>query len=239
MKLNLTARSTVHEFIDSQHYTIQDYKKNLWELDTFNKITGSIRFTLIQLAHAIDNPSKEYHLVDLGCGGGAFLHSVANWSRKTNIRIKLSGVDYNPLAIEYLNEHVNGNGIKGYTADYKTFLENYPDTIDFIHCSLFCHHLTDTDLTDLIQFALQKNATLIINDLVRSRLAYYGARILTYAFNGTELAKNDGPLSVLKGFTKDELLALIRSAGAYNYRIYFIPLFRFVAVIKPNNNATD
>lgn len=240
MKVNFALRSNSPELIDLQMFSVDEYRKNLVELDTFNRLTGSIRFTLIQLSHNIDNPLGQYHLVDLGCGGGEFLRAADKWSKNKNIHLTLSGIDNNHIAIDYLNERSTENDkIKGYALDYKTFLNDYPGTIDFIHCSLFCHHLSNDELIDLIRIAQKKNAVLIINDLLRHPLAYYGAQMLTTLFNGTKLARNDGPVSVLKGFTKTELLSLIRQAGAFNYRLFFIPFFRFVAVIKPHRNGDD
>ena len=49
-----------------------------------------------------------------------------------------------------------------------------------------------------------------VNDLQRHPLAYHGIRVLTSLFSGSELVRNDAPLSVLRGFKRREWEALAK-----------------------------
>jgi len=122
--------------------------------------------------------------------------------------------------------------------DYKEFLDKNT-SIDIVHCSLFCHHLNDDELVKLFTFFSEKITTgFVINDLHRNRLAYYSAWFFTRLLNGTILAKNDGPVSVLRAFKASELKHLLEKANFKNYTIQKKRLFRFLVVGKTGNNGT-
>ena len=127
--------------------------------------------------------------------------AIADWARLNNYSVRLTGVDMNANAIDYLKiKCVNYHEISGITADYHEYL-NRNEIIDIVHCSLFCHHLKDDELLRLfIYFRQHLKTGFIINDLHRHRLAYYGVWLFTRLLNGTVLAINDGPVSVLRGF---------------------------------------
>src|SRR5665647_1160538 len=53
-----------------------------------------------------------------------------------------------------------------------------------------------------------------------------------HGLNGTALAKNDGPISVLRGFKSGELTGLLAKANIRNYSIQKEWAFRFLIVGK-------
>jgi hypothetical protein len=87
---------------------------------------------------------------------------------------------------------------------------------------------------DLIQFAQKNNSTLVINDLERNRFAYYSIKFLTKIFSKSYLVKNDAPLSVLRGFKKNEWTQLIKLSGVKNYSIKYKWAFRHEIIVYAN-----
>ena len=53
----------------------------------------------------------------------------------------------------------------------------------------------------------------VVNDLVRSRLNWLGARLLLALTTRNRYTRHDGPLSVRRAYTKVELRALLAAAG--------------------------
>ena len=145
----------------------------------------------------------------------------------------------NAEVIEYLKKQCGTYPeITGITGDYKEFLDRNT-SVDIVHCSLFCHHLNDVELIKLFTFINEKVTTgFVINDLQRNWLAYYSAWVFTHLFNGTALAKNDGPISVLRAFKANELKHLLEKANIKNYIIQKKRLFRFLIVGKTDNYGT-
>jgi 2-polyprenyl-3-methyl-5-hydroxy-6-metoxy-1,4-benzoquinol methylase len=224
-------RSFQDELLDSPLVTEKLLVRNLRELDFLNRNSGGHRVTLEGIKMLMTDKLKEYHIVDLGCGSGDLLRVAATWASAKGYRVRLTGVDKHHGAIRYLQgESAGFPEISGTTADYRNFLKN-SSGIDIIVCSLFCHHLNNKELLWLLEkMYSHSTAGFVINDLQRNRLAYYMALAMTRIFGGSELARHDGPVSVLRGFKADELHALFSEAGVKNYIIHRRPFFRLLAV---------
>jgi hypothetical protein len=159
--------------------------------------------------------------------------------QKNHFKVKLTGVDINADVIEYLGSHCRTYPeITGIVSDYQEFLDRNT-SIDIVHCSLFCHHLNEVELIKLFNYFSEKVTTgFIINDLQRNWMAYYSAWFFTRLLNGTILAKNDGPVSVLRAFKVSELTYLFEKANIKNYIIQKKRFFRFLIVGKTSNYGT-
>jgi SAM-dependent methyltransferase len=238
MPNKFTYRSDEKELLDKSNINRGLLNKNLRELDMLNRTTGGHAVSLKGIKQLITDHDKVYHVVDLGCGSGDALKAIADWARLNNYQVKLTGVDWNADAIDYLKIHcVNYPEISGITADYQDYL-NRNESIDIVHCSLFCHHLNDDELLRLfIYFRKHVKTGFIINDLKRHWLAYYSAWIFTRLLNGTELAKNDGPVSVLRGFKSGELIYLLNKANIVDYSIQEEWAFRYLIISKTSSTS--
>ncbi len=205
--------------------------RNLLELDFLNRRLGGHAITLQGIRQLVRLKDRVYHIADLGCGSGESLKYIARWARSKGYKVKLTGIDNNKDAIEYLNQKCKGySEITGVVSDYKTFLLS-AGNVDIIHCSLFCHHLTDAELSELICL-MKANVRVgfIINDLQRTPLAWFAVRIFTTVLNGSKLARHDGPVSVLRGFREKELDKLISEQQVWNYSIQRKWAFRFLVI---------
>jgi 2-polyprenyl-3-methyl-5-hydroxy-6-metoxy-1,4-benzoquinol methylase len=233
MPNKFTFRSSQKELIDESKIPPGLLYKNLKELDILNRTTGGHTLSLKGIKQIITNRNKCYHIVDLGCGSGDALKYIADWARLNKFKIRFTGVDMNADAIEYLKNHcIDYPEINGIATDYKDYL-NKNEEIDLVHCSLFCHHLNDSELLNLF-IHLKQNAKIgfVINDLQRHWLAYYSAWLFPRLLNGTKLAKNDGPISVLRGFKQHEIKQLLEKASVKDYSIQKAFAFRYLIVGK-------
>jgi 2-polyprenyl-3-methyl-5-hydroxy-6-metoxy-1,4-benzoquinol methylase len=233
-------RSDEKELLDESTILRDLLYKNLRELDILNRITGGYAISLKGIKQLISDHQKIYHVVDLGCGNGGTLKKIADWARSNNYCVRLTGVDMNADAIDYLKIHcANYPEINGISIDYHDYIIKN-EVIDIVHCSLFCHHLNDDELLSLfIYFRQHVKAGFIINDLNRNWMAYYSTWLFTRLLNGTVLAKNDGPLSVLRGFRSGELPFLLNKAAIRNYSIHKELMFRILVVGKTEKYETN
>ncbi len=225
-------RSNSKELLDGDEIPDSDLYQNLKELDTINYLLGGYRITYSALKKIIKQ-NKIYTLVDIGCGGGDTLKRIYSWSLKNNYTLKLAGIDLKQTCVNYSNEHKLNVNINFICDDYKNVAKHISQ-IDIIHASLFCHHLTNSQLIELIQFSLKNKSTLVINDLERNKIAYYLIKLLTILFSKSYLVKNDAPLSVLRGFKKHEWIDLIKQSGAENYSVTWQWAFRHQVIIYAN-----
>ena len=239
MNTKFIHRSYEKELLDETNVKQDLLFKNLRELDILNRITGGHSITLKGIKQLITDHSKIYHVVDLGCGSGDSLRYIADWAKKNKFFVQLTGVDMNANVIEYLQKHCyTYPEITGITEDYQDFLDKNT-SIDIVHCSLFCHHLNENELIRLFTYFSEKITTgFVINDLQRNWMAYYSAWFFTRLLNGTVLAKHDGPQSVLRAFSADELRHLIEKSKISNYLIQKEGLFRFLIIGKTDKYET-
>lgn len=227
----LKYRSRQKEMMDAPVISKKLLIQNLRELDFLNRTLGGHTITLQGIKQLVRLKDKQYHIADLGCGSGDTLKHIARWARTNGYKVKLTGIDINEDAIAFLNHHCREySEITGIISDYRLFLQT-SENIDIIHCSLFCHHLTDAELTELISLLKSKvKVGFIINDLQRTWLAWFAVRIFTTVMNGSKLARHDGPVSVLRGFTENELKALLNGENAVNYSISRKWAFRLLVI---------
>ena len=88
--------------------------------------------------------------------------------------------------------------------------------------------MNDEEIAALFKFAFQNKCTLLINDLHRNPFAYYSIKLLTGFFSRSRLVKNDAPLSVLRGFKKDELIKFVSESGYTDFSVKWIWAFRYL-----------
>jgi 2-polyprenyl-3-methyl-5-hydroxy-6-metoxy-1,4-benzoquinol methylase len=224
-------RSDKAEMMDAADIPTALLHQNLHELDLLNRTLGGHAITLSGIKKLVTDKSKTYHIVDLGCGSGDTLKHIAVWARTNDYNVRLSGIDINPDAINYQVKHcIDYPEITGVVSDWQDYLKQ-DNTIDIIHCALFCHHLDDHELAELFSLIQHHTFTgFVINDLRRSWFAYYCVFILTRLLRGSALSRNDGPLSVLRGFTSSELISVIEKANIKHYTIERKWAFRFLIV---------
>jgi 2-polyprenyl-3-methyl-5-hydroxy-6-metoxy-1,4-benzoquinol methylase len=224
-------RSHESEFLDRPQIPKELLFENLRELNFINRISGGNVISIQGIKKLVTIKNKFCHIVDLGCGGGGAIKHIAAWAQRKGYKVKLSGVDKNIDAIHYMEDFCKDYPeIRGVVSDYKDFL-NTATNIDIVHCSLFCHHLNDEELIGLISY-LKKNAKcgFVINDLQRNWISYHLIKLITHLLNGSELSKNDGPISVLRGFRYEELNTLLKNAHVKNYTIKRKWGFRYLIV---------
>ncbi|MFN4150186.1 MAG: methyltransferase domain-containing protein, partial [Candidatus Sericytochromatia bacterium] len=170
----------------------------------------------------------------IGCGGGDFLKEVSLWANKNGFKVNITGIDLKDDCIEYAKNYCNGiKNIKLIKTDFNNIFL-YDKKPDIVHASLFFHHLKDSEIEKFLLKIKEEKVSLIINDLIRSRLAYSSIKILTNAFSKSDLVKNDAPLSVLRGFSKKEWIDLLSRIESLNhsYEIESTIGFRHLVTIR-------
>jgi 2-polyprenyl-3-methyl-5-hydroxy-6-metoxy-1,4-benzoquinol methylase len=234
MPVSFAQRSFQSELLDEPGIPTELLHQNLRELDTINRLLGGHQATLKGLQLLLRDRSRVYHIADIGCGGGDAIRQICRYAERRGFRVRVTGVDMNPDCVSYTQKNCGDlRNVNVVTADYRDFLEE-DKSVDIIHCSLFCHHLDDTQLKELLNKMKQyASVGFIINDLHRHWFAYYSIRFLTRIFNGSKLVRNDAPLSVQRGFTRKEIEQHLYKAGIRG-RIEWIWAFRYLITYHKN-----
>ena len=224
-------RSTHTELLDNDNIPFEDIKQNMKELNFINTWLGGHAITMAGIKKILTvsgTPNSPLRICEAGCGGGDNLRAIEQWCTKKNIAVHLTGIDIKKACIDLAKERMTATKYTWITADYSqvNFTHQKPD---IIFSSLFCHHFSNNALVQMMQW-MQRNSNIgfFINDLHRNTLAYYSIRILTRWFSKSYLVKNDAPLSVLRGFKKNEWEAIMQQAGIQHYSIEWKWAFRWL-----------
>lgn len=229
---SFTQRSGQKELLDNPAIPFEDIKRNMQELDTINTLLGGHKITQkgFDILRKHISPETEIHIVEIGCGGGDNLRAIKTVADKKKLPVKLIGVDINPECIAYAQQQPANKDITFICSDYKTVI--FPQPPHIIFSSLFCHHFTDDELVEMLQWQYQ-NSTIgfFINDLHRHPLAYYSIKIITKLFSKSYLVKNDAPVSVQRSFIKKDWEKLLQGAHINNYTIRWQWAFRWLIIV--------
>jgi len=227
------SRSTEKELLDRNDIPFADIKKNMEELEIINSRLGGHRITIDGVRKLISEfknllQNQGYlTIVEIGCGGGNNLAAIADWAKKKSINLKLIGVDINPDCIAFAREKNKALDIEFICDDYKIAVPRIGVSDIFI-ASLFCHHFNEEEFQKLIRRMITlSRAGFVINDLHRHPVAYYSIKYLTKIFSKSYLVKNDAPLSVLRGFKRNELEDAFKNVDKEYYYIKWKWAFRW------------
>ncbi len=229
--MSLQFRSYQKELLDGEGIPFADIKKNMEELNTINTLLGGHAITVKGFAELV-GLHKRITVCEIGCGGGDNLAAIAQWCHRRKIQVRCIGIDLKKECIEVAGSRKLLNGISEWrVSDYANVV--FAEKPDIIFSSLFCHHFTHEELVSQLQW-MRKNSHLgfFINDLHRHPIAYQSIRMLTRLFSSSYLVKNDAPLSVARGFIKNEWIQIGREAGLANMSIQWKWAFRYLITWK-------
>jgi 2-polyprenyl-3-methyl-5-hydroxy-6-metoxy-1,4-benzoquinol methylase len=235
----LKERSYEAELLDEEIIPQHAFAQMLHEINVINTWLGGHKVTLqgLKAFHPLLLP-QPIHIAEIGSGGGDNLKVIYEWCQSNNIGIQLTGIDIRPECVAYAEEHTRNLPIDYIVSDYKLVTFDTPP--DIIFNSLFCHHFREDELVFMLQW-MQQNSRLgfFINDLHRHPLAFGSIKLLTRLFSKSFMVKYDAPLSVRRGFTKNEWLQLFEKAGIKNAGIEWKWAFRHLIVSMSNHSNGD
>lgn len=216
------------EIMDDFSITDERIDKALRELNIINKYLGGNSTSIKGLRKIINKISdkNELKILDVGSGGTNLFY---NFKNKSKIDIHAISIDLNIRTCKFTKKEYHGFDV---VCSDALILPIKNRSVDIVHVSLFLHHFKEKEIEYLINSFLEKaNYGIIINDLQRSVFAFAGIKLLTMLFSKSEFVKNDGPISVMRGFRKSELLRMFNITAASKASIYWRWAFRWLVII--------
>jgi ubiquinone/menaquinone biosynthesis C-methylase UbiE len=233
-------RSSQSEIMDDFELKGDEMKEVLTDLKNVNKWLGGNNISIKGIIKLLPEGAKEQTItiLDLGCGDGEMLRECSRFAEREGYNFRLIGIDANAFILEEARRR---------STDFQniTFLEkdvfsteirdlNY----DIALCTLFLHHFSDRDLKVLIQrFLDQAQVGVVVNDLHRSRLAFWLFKMVSYLIIKTSIARNDGLISVARGFKRREIENLSKEINNNTSIISWKWAFRYSWILKKVNNS--
>ena len=182
-------------------------------LDQVNRRLGGYRLTREVWVPLLASGSDRLRILDVAGGDGEFAARMAGWARAAGRDPRAIVLDRSLLALTAANRapasRVRADALRLPIGDR---------AVDIAHCSCFFHHLSTADARELLaEMCRVSRRCVIVNDLVRSRVAAAAIWGLARTLTTNRLVRADGPLSVLKSFLPRELLAIALAVGASDH----------------------
>jgi SAM-dependent methyltransferase len=170
----------------------------------------------------------ELTLLDLGTGAGDLPRAAVAWAGRMGIRLRPVGLELSPVAAGLAR--AAGVPCAVGCAGHPPLRDK---SVDLVLASQLVHHLAPESAVRLLRTCDRlARIGVIVADLRRGRLAplafWVGARAL--GFDRYTVA--DGITSIRRGYTANELRALLAQAGVQG-RVVRRPMYRLVATWRP------
>jgi len=232
-------RSADKEKMDDLSISGATLHRTLYELDVINKYLGGNKVTLDALDFLLKTfpQNKKIEIVDVGCGSGAMLKLISRWAQEEGWKVCLKGIDANADVVDYARQLIES---PGWEIEQMEVQSDQFQTIscDIIIATLFTHHFTNDQLSNLLSAWYQQVTTgIIINDLHRHPLAYYSINFITKLFSSSDMVKFDAPLSVLRAFSRSDIDRILKKAGIIQYRLSWKWAFRWQLIIPKSREV--
>jgi 2-polyprenyl-3-methyl-5-hydroxy-6-metoxy-1,4-benzoquinol methylase len=200
-----------------------------------NQLLGGNKLTLQGVETLLKNQDKnsEITIVDIGCGNGDMLRYIADYGVENGYNFKLIGIDANAFTIKHAKKLSNHHTNLSYKI-IDIFSEQFDEVkYDIVLCTLTLHHFKNEDIIKLVQqFYNNSSIGIVINDLHRSKIAYRLFQVVCFVFKLNSMSREDGLVSILRGFKKKELEEFSKELGLKNYSLQWKWAFRYQWIIK-------
>lgn len=233
--LDFTRRFDGLEMMDDTGLSPNILAKALHELPKLNRYLGGYRATTRVLDELLRSaPFSKLRILDVGTGIGDYPREFVRWGFRHRVDVSVMAVDISLPTVEFAREAARAwtpeEGARvSFTAGDARTLAYPPGAFDIATSALFFHHLSDRDAVDVLnRMSRIARHGVIVNDIHRSRIAYYGLRALTSSFPFSEMVRHDGPVSVRRAFTRDELERIGRMAAIGDFSIRWNWAFRWI-----------
>ncbi|KAF2516671.1 methyltransferase domain-containing protein [Flavobacterium foetidum] len=213
----------------------EELRAALDQIARINQLLGGNLLTLNGLKKLLKqtDASQIITVADIGCGNGDMLRMLAEFGAKNNLKLKLIGVDANIFTVNYARKlsqeypNIEYKCLDIFSEAFKTL------EYDIALCTLTLHHFTNEEILNIISiFNRNAKTGIVINDLHRSKLAYRLFELICVVFNLKKMSREDGLVSILRGFKKNELEEFSKKLNLKNYTINWKWAFRYQWIIS-------
>jgi ubiquinone/menaquinone biosynthesis C-methylase UbiE len=170
-------------------------------------------------------------VLDVGSGSGDIPEALR--SMTANRDLTILALDRDPTAVAAARRRslavVQGDALRLPFADR---------SVDFVIAVKFAHHFRGPGLDRRVsEMARVARRRVVILDIRRHRLAYWGFLAWSRVFTTNRLVRHDGPLSVLRGFTADELREPVARLDQFHWSVRSYLGFQVALVGRRHGSA--
>ena len=206
------ARRRGFEILDDPAVDPRLRLRSMADVARSNRWLGGIRAASTELRQVLQLLPRDtpVMLLDVGTGLADIPHEAARAARE--LGVDLSTIGFDGAATVLLEARARTTWVVCGSALALPFADH---SIDVVMCSQLLHHFADVDAASVLR-ELDRVArhAVIVSDLRRSWVAAIGFWLVSFPLRFHRVTRHDGTVSVLRGFTANELRDLVRDAVA-------------------------
>jgi SAM-dependent methyltransferase len=196
------------EILDDPDVDPELVTRSLADVALSNSLFGGLSSAIDELKVALRDAPPEATLLDVGTGLGDIPCRAREVARENGIQLTTVGLD---AAIELaranrasLTLSVCGDALRLPFADH---------SVDIVMCSQVLHHFPGADALRLLrEMNRVARVRVIVSDIRRSWFAAAGLWLASFPLRFHAVSRHDGVVSVMRGFTPDELVDTVLKA---------------------------
>ncbi len=219
---DLSRRSEMTEMMDRPDCDRRKLDNTLHQFRAINRWPARARCILKRYVLDSMEPDRPYHLIDLGAGACETAVWLLNRSRALHQNLRVTACDHDHRVVQFAVQRYGD--IPGLEILQRDILAiDGLRGADFVFANHLLHHLSDRRIIELLEFLTEfENATLLLNDLRRSRTAYLAYYLASPLFSRRSFARYDGLVSIRKGFLHSDFSRLVKEADPQRTGLYRI-----------------
>jgi SAM-dependent methyltransferase len=220
------------ELMDQLDASPPELARNLADIARLNRI-GATQAIQQHVApfFARQRAGETLRILDVGTGAADIPLALARWARRRGRRVRIVALEVHPAILRYAARAVDGIPEVTLVAGNALEAPIRPGSVDVALCSLVLHHLPEEAVVALLRrLAELVRLGFVVSDFRRGRLAWAAVWLVTRAVSRSRMTRHDGPLSVRRAYTRDELARLAAHAGLPDIRWHRAPAFRQIGV---------
>jgi len=211
-------RVVMPELLDSDSGTPREVADSLADLRMVNRQFGGVRTMSALIQEVAEQRNlKSVDWLDVAGGAG----DVATLTAESLAR---AGITVKPVVLDRAISHLNGNHLN--VCGDALALPFRDESFDVVGSTLFVHHLEPEEIVRFAGEGLRvARHAFIINDLIRHPL-HLALAVAGRVIYRSRLTRHDGPASVRRAYTVDEVRTILESTSAAQVSIKTFYLFR-------------
>jgi 2-polyprenyl-3-methyl-5-hydroxy-6-metoxy-1,4-benzoquinol methylase len=198
------------EILDLPDVDPELVKRSLADVARANALFGGTSSALDELRNALKAVPREATLLDVGTGLGDIPCRAREEARRNGVELTTIGLD---AAAELAS--ASQSSVDFAVCADALRLPFADNSIDIVMCSQVLHHFDKRESAELLrEMDRVARVRVIVSDIRRSWIAAAGLWLASFPLRFHAVSRHDGVVSVMRGFTPEELEDTVHEAIA-------------------------